>query len=556
LFEPVNIDGVTIRNRIALSPMVTNFATPDGYPTDEYIAYIARRARHVGLIITEYTYIDRIDSRGSPNQLGIYSDELIPKLNRLVSVVHGNGARIFIQLVHAGRKTRRNIIWGNTPIAPSKIPLFEDIREMTEEDIERVINEFAEAARRAERAGFDGIEIHGAHGYLVAQFLSPATNKRRDKYGNGVVFLSELLKAVRVAVSIPVGLRISATEFDPSGLTPQRVHEIVKEVEPLLSYVHISAGRDGPLGSSMPFYYKRPAFIEEARIVREGLRIPMFLVGSVVTLDDAEKVLDTADVVVIGRQLLADPDWPIKVKLGLPIRPCIRCNQSCRGFMTREVRCDVNPELGWEILPPLPRVTGQVRVIGGGVMGLEVARVLASVGLEVELYEKEDRLGGQLNWLLDPWKRMEFLQLLNYYIDELKRLNVKIRLNTEVKDCDTDCIWAVPEETQPRFIEYRGLKILIDSNLYAYQDYAFEWVRHNEVYITERSLRELDLARRYLLIRAYEGVGVKVISDKEAGSIKADITMREFRRDQPNLGKSISRGYWLARNYILTKITQ
>ncbi|MCG2866316.1 MAG: NAD(P)/FAD-dependent oxidoreductase [Vulcanisaeta sp.] len=212
--------------------------------------------------------------------------------------------------------------------------------------------------------------------------------------------------------------------------------------------------------------------------------------------------------------------------------------------------------IGWKILPPLPRVTGQVKVIDGGVMGLKTASVLASAGLEVELYEKEDRLGGQLNWLFDPWKRMEFLQLLNCYINELKRLNVKIRLNTEVKDCDTDCIWAVPEETQPRFIEYRGLKILIDSNLYAYQDYAFEWVRRNEVYVTERSLRELDLARRYLLIRAYEGVGVKVISDKEAGSIKADITMREFRRDQPNLGKSISRGYWLARNYILTKITQ
>ncbi len=235
LLEPFYIRDVKLRNRVVMAPpMISNLAAPGGgYPTDEHIAYMARRTASAGLIITEYTYVDAVDSRGgSPNELGgLYSDEVVPKFFRLTDAIHSRGgSKIFVQLVHAGRKTRPSLIWGgNEPIAPSPAPPpGGPVREMGgEEDIRRVVREFGgDAAERAERAGFDGgVEIHGgAHGYLIAQFLSPAVNRRRDRYGGdgGVAFLEEVLGEVRRRTSLPVGgLRISASEFDPQRALAQ-----------------------------------------------------------------------------------------------------------------------------------------------------------------------------------------------------------------------------------------------------------------------------------------------------------------------------------------------
>ncbi|MEM4046932.1 MAG: NAD-binding protein [Metallosphaera sp.] len=539
ILEPFRIRDVEVRNRVVLSPMISNLGTPQGYPTEEHIAYLSRRTRSAGLIITEYTYVNKRDARGSPNELGLYDDELVPKFFRLTDAIHGRGSKVFVQLVHVGRKTRRSVIWGNDPIAPSPIQLMDPVREMTEDDIQRVINDFVKAGERAERAGFDGIEIHGAHGYLVAQFLSPATNRREDRYKDGVLFLEDLLKEIRSRVSIPVGLRVSVTEFDDTGLNPELVSKIISRVESQLDYVHLSAGRDGPLGASMPIYWSKPAFLEYARRVRRP-KVPMMLAGSVTTLDEAEQVLELADAVVLGRQLLADPEWLPKSLSGDPIRFCIRCNQLCRGFASREVRCDVNPELGWETLSSKPG-SGDVIVIGGGLMGLEASRVLAKRGFRVTLLEQSDKLGGQLNWLIDPWKK-EFLSLLEFYERELSKLKVTIQLNT--KGNKKEGLWAVPERTQPTFKDIKGSDILIDSNLYAYQDYAFKWIENNSVSITERSLSGLDRTRRYLLEKVYESKGIKVVKEG-----KGKIEFREFLRDQPSIGQSISRGYFMGLDY-------
>ncbi len=545
LFEPLRIGEVEIRNRIVMSPMISNLASPAGYPTDEHIMYLSERTG-AGLILTEYTYVNRTDSRGSLNELGLYDDELIPKFRRLTEVIHALGSKIFVQLVHVGRKTRREVIWGNTPLCPSPSPLMDQVKEMTQEDVKKVVSDFAGAARRAERAGFDGVELHGAHGYLIAQFLSPALNKRGDKYGDGVAFLEEVLDSVRAATDIPVGLRISVTEFDESGLAPETVAKIVKRVESKLDYLHLSAGRDGPLGSSMPFYYRRPSFIEEASIVRRQVRLPLLLVGSVITRRDAEEVLKVADAVVVGRQMLADPQWPEKIRSQKPFRPCIRCNQSCRGLVYREVRCDVNPRLGWEILPPPPPGRGEVTVVGGGVMGMEAALVLAERGFQVELVEKGERLGGQLLQLMDPWKVQEFKALLDYYAEELERLSVLVKKGKEWEGHGDRVLLAVPTETQPPFQEIKGKRILVDSNLYAYQDYTFRWAKDNEVFITLRSLQELDPARRYLLTQRYSEVGVKIVEKP----IEAEVKFQDFRRDQPSIGSSVRRGYWIARNFM------
>ncbi|ARM75496.1 NAD(P)-binding protein [Acidianus manzaensis] len=550
LFEPFYIRDLEIKNRIVMSPMITNLASPDGYPTDEHIMYFVRRSS-VGLIITEYTYVNRIDARGSPNELGLYDDSLIPKFARLTDAVHDNNSRIFVQLVHVGRKTRKSLIWGNTPIAPSKVPLMDEVREMTEEDIDRVIDDFASASERAEKAGFDGIELHGAHGYLIAQFLSPAVNKREDKYKDGVVFLDELIKEVKSRVSIPVGMRISVTEFDQQGLNPELVNKILLRVQDKLDYIHFSAGRDGPLGGSSSFYYKRLSYLEEAKIARNKITKPTLLAGSILTLEDAEKALEVVDAVVLARQILAEPEWPLRIMNGLPIRPCIRCNQLCRLLSTREVRCDVNPELGWEIFG-LERGEGEVNVVGAGVMGMEIARVLAMRGFQVNLYEKENKLGGQFNEIRDPYKKSEFFKLIDYYEKELNRLGVKIHFNSEVDQNNNNkkenVIYAIPKERQPEFKEYKGEKILVNSNLYAYQDYVFEWAKYNEVYVTENTFKGLDRNRSYLLREKYNELGVKIIKDQ----INADIVINDIRKNQPSIGDSIARAYWLGKTYKLS----
>ncbi|BCU66869.1 NADH oxidase [Sulfolobales archaeon HS-7] len=532
LFQTLNVGGITLKNRVVMSPMITNLGTPQGYPSDSLISYFRERS-DVGLLITEYTYVNSVDSRGSANQLGLYDDTLVPKFYRLTKAVHDAGTRIFTQLVHVGRKTRRPLI-NSTPIAPSPIKLMDEVREMTKEDIDRVIEDFAQASRRAQSAGFDGIELHGAHGYLIAQFLSPVTNKRRDKYSDGVVFVQELIKRIREVVSLPLGMRLSVTEFD-DGITPEMARKIVDRLD--LDYVHLSAGRDGPLGSSMPFYYREPAFLEEVKkFGRPG--IPLFVVGSVKTEKDAEKVLELADAVVIGRQLLAEPDWVRKVRFNLPVRPCIRCNQLCRGFLFREVGCDVNPRLGWESIP-LPSGRGEVDVIGGGIAGLEASITLAKRGFSVSLYEMEDDLGGEFRFFMDPWKKREFHELIDYYKAEIERLGVIVHLNSK-RDVTENSLDMTSSPKSPPFVEYSGKRILIDSNVYAYQDYAFVWSERNDVYITENSLRELDQTRRHLLTSEYSKIGVKVISQK----VDADVIISERRRDQPTIGKAIGRGYW------------
>ncbi|ACP34955.1 NADH:flavin oxidoreductase/NADH oxidase [Sulfolobus islandicus L.S.2.15] len=547
LLEPIRIGDIVLKNRIAMSPMISNLGTPEGYPSDAHIAYLAERAKGgVGLIITEYTYVNHVDARGSVNELGMDSDELTPKFMRLTELIHALGSKIFVQLVHVGRKTRKDIIWGNKPIAPSPIPIMDEVREMTKEDIERVKNDFIDASIRAKRAGFDGIELHGAHGYLLAQFLSPATNKRNDEYKDGVRFIEEILKGIKEKAKITVGIRISVTEFDNEGLTPEIVAEIGKKLEKAgIDYIHLSAGRDGPLGSSMPYYYKRLAFLEEAKVVRDAVNIPIFLVGSVITPVDAIKAREIADVVVLGRQLLADPYWLEKAKRDLPIRPCIRCNQTCRGVVYKEVRCDVNPELGWELLPPLEKGKGEVIVVGGGVMGLEAARVLALRGFTVTLYEQNNRLGGQFLLYKDPWKVKEFQELINYYERELKRLNVEVKLNSKI-EC-SDCIMAIPDYEIPKMPDVKGEKLLIDSNLYVYHDYAFELAKYNEIYITERSFKGLDRTREYLLRKELSEVGVKFLEEKN--SMKFDVEIHNIADDQPSIGKAIQRGYWLGRTF-------
>ena len=179
---------------------------------------------------------------------------------------------------------------------------------------------------------------------------------------------------------------------------------------------------------------------------------------------------------------------------------------------------------------------------------MELARVLALRGFEVELYEKSDKLGGQINEISDPFKYREFIRLVEYYEKELKRLGIKMRLGVEYRG--DDAIYAIPKERQPNFVSYKGLKILVDSNLYAYQDYVFKWAENNEVYVTENVFKGLDRNRAYLLQQVYKELGVRVVKEE----VKADVVIRDIRKDQPSIGKSIARGYWMGITYPWTVV--
>lgn len=549
LLEPLQIGDLVIRNRVVMAPMITNLGTPEGYPSDEMVAYYRERATEIGLIITEYTYVNNVDARGSANELGLYSEVFLPKFRRLTEAVHSLGGRVFAQLVHAGRKTVPVLINGNTPLAPSPVPLNEPVREMDQEDLARVMNDFSRAASLAERAGFDGIEIHSAHGYLAHQFLSPAVNKRFDIFGPGPSFLREVLKRVRDEVSVPVGVRVSSSDFDPQGLSPTDVGAYISEVSSLVDYVHLSAGRDGPLNSSAPFYYKSPSWVEEATVVRGFIKDrPLMVVGSVKSLETAEQVLKVADAVVVGRQFLADPHWLSKSLSGRKYMPCVRCNQSCRGLVFREVRCDVNPRLGWEQLT-LPQGRGEVKVIGGGVAGMQASVTLAERGFSVVLVESS-QLGGELNLYADPPKRSEFMGIKDYLISRMEELGVEVRLkrwnmDVEGNEEGVEVLDMTPgeQERSPPFRDYRGQTIVIDSNLYAYHDYALKWGEENRVFITEKSLSSLDMMRRYLLSQRLKEAGVTVLKGEFP---QGSVLIQDYRREPPSVGKSMSKGFWRA----------
>ena len=248
--EPGRIGDLEIRNRLVMAPMISNLANPEGNTNENHIAYLEERAAGgTGLIITEYTYINSINSRGGRNQSGVYNPDFIPKFRRLTDRIHSHGAKTFVQLVHAGGKafldTNRE-----GPMAPTSTDYVGYTpREMTLEDIENVIKDFVRGAKFAANAQFDGIELHGAHGYLIQEFLSPALNRREDRYGgsteNRIRFPQEIIDAIKSEVKIPVGIRLSLYEDDPDGYTPEYGLEVAETLKGI-DYAHFSAGRFAP----------------------------------------------------------------------------------------------------------------------------------------------------------------------------------------------------------------------------------------------------------------------------------------------------------------------
>ncbi len=540
--EKGRIGAVTLKNRIAMAPMISNLGNPDGSTNDNHIAYLEERAKGgTGLIITEYTYVDRINSRGSRNQLGMYSTNLVPKLKRLTERVHSHGSKIFMQLVHAGGKASRNIN-GVEPMAPSAVDYMgQTPREMTSDDIENVIKSFSDAAVYAHQANFDGIELHGAHGYLLQEFMSPALNKRSDSYGgdlrNRLRISQEIIDSIRERVDFPVGIRLSLYEDDIGGYDSDYGVKIAENLENI-DYVHFSAGRFAPPGSSASFYDGRTHILK--RLPRKP-GIATMVVGSVINREDVEAVLKKVDFVSVGRALLADPYFARKVMEDPDsIRPCIRCNQACRDLAFGEVRCTVNPGVGMEAHRPWLHYEGEINIAGAGVKGLEAALTAAKLGMKVKLFEKRDEIGGQLLDIYDKRKREEFLPLLTYYRNALGRLGVEITTGIEY---DGEALYCLPETVYPE----PGAKdeISIDSNIFQYHDFALKMASNHRVYLSERSLSSMDRSRQVRFRKIAEDLGIGIVD--HAGRT---FDVSRFEKDQYDLTKAMLSGRASVLKYI------
>jgi 2,4-dienoyl-CoA reductase-like NADH-dependent reductase (Old Yellow Enzyme family)/thioredoxin reductase len=413
LFSPFTIKGLRLSNRIVMPGLASFLIQDDGSITDKTVEhYRLRAAGGPGMVIVEACAVSP-EGIVSPHQARIYEDRFIEGLARIAAAMKAEGAVPAVQLHHGGRQTSIKVIH-RKPLAPSPIPcptIRGEVAPLSVSGIQELVVKFGDAAERAKAAGFELIEIHGAHGYLINQFLSRFSNIREDAYGGDVQgrsrFAREITQEVkrRLGPSFPLSFKISAKEFVPEGLTVEESVEILRLlVDAGIDVVQVSAGNDAtPEWICQPMFMEKACLADAAAEIRKALNVPVMAVGRINDPLVANEIIEKgkADLVCIGRGLLADPEFPNKAREGRidEIRTCIACNTCMESIFRRgRVECLVNPQLGREkeLAFQPAEVRKKVLVIGGGPGGLNVAWVAAKRGHEVHLYERQPALGGQL----------------------------------------------------------------------------------------------------------------------------------------------------------------
>jgi len=448
LFEPSDLGGIKLKNRIMKAPQHMGLANPDGSVTERMLQYYKNVALGgAGMIIVEYAWVDHDASQASPCQLGVADMQHIAGLSVLAKTIQGAGAKAGLQISHAGRQKFlcRPPIKSASRVPWEELYYFEGCpppEELTFEEILDVVKAFGDAAKRTQMAGFDLVEFHACHGYLISNFLSPRTNKRTDWYGgsleNRMRFLLDVVKDSRAKVGLdyPISVRVSGTDYEPDGHTIEETITLCKELEALgVTVIHMSGGNHHTtIHEVAPMMMPVGNNVWAAEAVKKEIGIPVIASGSLTSPHLAEQVLagGKADYVAFGRPLWADPDFPNKAKADKPeeIRPCIRCNDGClvRGDrLARAVQCSVNATLGREADFTLDKalVPKKVAVIGGGPAGMEAARVLALRGHEVTLFEKR-RLGGALVEASTPDFKADLRPLISYLATQMEVLKVNV----------------------------------------------------------------------------------------------------------------------------------
>lgn len=449
LFEKGKIGKITIKNRCAMMPMGTVYADKDGIATDRLISYYEARAKGgIGLIVNEYTGVDDIDSIPTIGNLRAARDYHIPGLERLTDAVHKYDCKIFAQIHHGGM-TSKPALTGRQSLSPSGVPAAPGAavpKEMTVEEIKSVQQKFIDAAVRCQKAGYDGVELHGAHSYLIAQFFSKYYNKRTDEYGgsaeNRARFALEIIDGIRKVVrpEFVVGIRICGDEMVEGQMTLEDNMEIAKILESKIDYINISNGCAQNGDANCDPYSFVPGWKKHvAKTFKENMSVPVIATNTIKNPDWAEELLEegVCDFVGLGRSQFADPDFVRKTREGRPeeIVKCIGC-MYCRERLMADmpIECSLNPMLGVEYIYKNIEKNGKRKsavVIGGGPGGMEAAMMLAKNNYNVTLIEKSDKLGGTLN-VADKAKGK---QVITEYVKTMeilvKKAGVNVVLNTE-----------------------------------------------------------------------------------------------------------------------------
>lgn len=453
LNTPCNIGKLTIKNRIIMEAIGNTLSNLDGSVSQEDIDFYAARAKGgVGLIMSEAISVDSVTGRANPRNLCIDRDELIPGYRQLIDALHSYGCAFFVELYHPGRQGESTLN-GNQPMfAPSEIPcklVNQPVKAMTLDEIHAMIQKYIDGAVRCQKAGVDGVLIHGAHGYLVNQFLSPYTNHRTDEYGgsleNRARFALDIIRGIRAACGpdYPIAIRFSACEYlDYNGLPQEEgiTLALSKEYAKLFQaagadLLDISSGIYETMNTAWePVGFDQGWKTELAREIKKVVDIPVVCTSLIRDPGFAEALLQdgVCDFIGSARAHLADPEWANKALEGKDeeIRPCISCLNCMKTLMGPKMCCAVNAQGGYETTRSQIEKNGDgrvVAVIGGGPAGMEAARVLALRGFQVTLLEENDQLGGALLQAAKPPHKEKISEYIAYLARQLDKQGVTVR---------------------------------------------------------------------------------------------------------------------------------
>ena len=428
-----------LKNEFIFAPVKTGYGNQNGEVTDRHLEFYNSRSKQIAAVIPEPFYIDK-GIRELPVQMGIDNDDKITGLQKLTETVHKNGAKIIAHLNHPGRMANPKLP-GNYYVSSTNNAcevMGAKPTSLNTEGIKKVINLFADAAKRAEKSGFDAIEIQFGHGYLLAQFLSPKVNDRTDNYGgsfeNRTRLSLEVLQAVKSAVSVPIIARISADEMIPDGIKFNEMLQFSKKLkENGVEAIHVSAGT---VCNTAPWYYQH-MFIPKGKTwefaykIQEEVKIDTIYLGQINTVEDIAELKSkfNAKYIALGRALVADENFVGKYlgEIKEIIRPCLACAEGCLGGVKggKGLQCLVNPTVGTNVIYKKSDRVKNIAVVGGGLAGMESAINLHKKGHRVTIFEK-DKLGGQFNLAYLPPHKQSLKKLINFYTKEIEFYNIPV----------------------------------------------------------------------------------------------------------------------------------